>query len=81
MLAKFFRVLISGESISESFTQVIGTADCERDYPGGQVKFSHNGKWLFFIDYVDNIADVYEFNRKTGELNNYRTFGRQPRTL
>ena len=74
---KFVKYLIKNESITGPIFQEIGTSACYDPYPGGSVKFSNDGNKVVFTGYNRNrIIDIYDFDRCTGELSNFRVVDR-----
>lgn len=67
---RYFKFLIQEESVSGPFVQEIGISDCIRDYPAGRAKFFSKGDRMIYIDYFDKLAELYDFDRCTGELSN-----------
>ncbi len=71
---KFYKILIGSFGILGPFTQEIGTMNCAGVYlhGHGEIKFSQDGNHMVFTNIEDKIIDLYDFNRCTGNLFNYR---------
>ena len=66
----YFKVLLTKDSIMLFDYQTIGPI--LNDYSGfGQAVFSPNGKYYLIYNKQDDVL-VYDFNRETGELDNFR---------
>jgi len=65
---RFFKFLIQDTIISGPFIQDVGSSHCTTGYPAGEPRFSHQGNYLSYVSFKQNLLDVYCFNRFTGEL-------------
>ena len=75
----FHKFLITPDSILGPFDQYIGSGD-NRDKAHGQMIFSKDGNKLGLVAWNSTI-DIFDFDRCTGELYNYKQVGEGVTTL
>lgn len=69
---RFFKVLLNKNGVKEISGQNIGSTFCIHSYYAGEVTASPSGNLVSLVKYPEGIAEVFNFNRCTGELSNYR---------
>lgn len=69
---RFYRFLVSDTVVSDAIYQDIGIPTQNYLF-AGQMKFSNEGTLLALVKIMDNVFEIYDFNRCNGTLSNRRS--------